>query len=164
MQMCGTGWGWAGYTGDMRKITVWICLLSLGTSASAQTAASLRSELLDLADSALEAYSTVQSLGEVNRPSATACASAGSEVIALGNKIRAYIDRTKPFFDAPANQQNFYIRQASGALFASVTSMLTAVNRFCSPTAPDPEVGRLHFEIADLKLDIFQLHLFKASR
>lgn len=163
-QICGTGWGRTGYAGPMQKLTLGLCLLSLGTSASAQTAASLRSELLDIAESAVKTLPTVQNLGEVNQPSNTTCVATGKEVLALMDKIENYRDRTEIFFNSPTNEQHFYIRQASGALFASATSMLAAVNRFCSPTILNPEMARLYLHIADLKLDIFDLHLFKVGR
>lgn len=146
----------------MRKITVWICLLSLGTSASAQTAASLRSELLDLAGSALDSYSSISALRF--NPSPSACSAANSGAVALGSKLMAYIDRTKPFFDSSSNSQYFYIRQASLDLFASVTSMLTASNKVCSSNGADREIAGLHLQIADLKLDIFGMHLWKEDR
>lgn len=148
----------------MPKFALWVAVLTLSVGANAQTVASLRNELIDMADTVLDLYSDTNTLRYSSGPAQSECLSIGNKVIDIGDKIKAYIDRTKPFFESNANEQYFYVRQASGALFSAATSTLTALNKICSANPTDREVGALYLQIADLKLDMFGMHLWKADR
>lgn len=141
---------------------MWIGALAISTGAYAQTQNSIESEIIDLSSKAFTAYISVDELSSKSSFTTSECNTARANLFTVGDETRAFLDRTKPFFEESRSLMSLDLRSSAGKVFSAIVSTLTAANILCS--GGNKDIAKLNLEAASLKFDISNLYRSKAVR